>query len=62
MTDCVDAAVEAVQLPSTDTERDPFGSETRVFKLTSSSYSMLARSNRSHVCICRVAFCVHMDA
>jgi len=61
VTYCVNAAVEAMELFSTHAKSDPFGPKPCVFKLTSRSYSMLPRRDRSHPRIDRVAFCVHMD-
>jgi hypothetical protein len=58
----VDAAVEAVKLSPPKTERDPFGTEARVFKLAARRYSVLSSGEFRNLGIDRVDFWVHMDA
>ena len=58
----VDAAVEAMQLPSTHLSRDRFRSDAGRFELSSRHGSMLPRCDRGDPRMCRVAFCIHTDA
>jgi hypothetical protein len=58
----VDAAVEAMQLPSTHLSRDRFRSDAGRFELSSRHGSMLPRRDCGDPLMCRVAFCIHTDA
>jgi hypothetical protein len=60
--DGVDATMDAVELPATDTERDPFGTEARIFKLTPRRYSVLPSGEFRDLGIKGVDFWLHMDA